>query len=100
MSCDVARAAKAPVGGYLIRHYFFNNADLISYGNAFKCPAFYLLKDDLAAIVCAKLNRGHASLVFNPGAVYSADNFIAVMVEKKDAYTVKPGKVNGCRVVV
>ena len=86
--CDVARAGIFSVAADRAPIYEFPNVDPVSYGNALKGSAFHLLVNNVRVFVVVKCDDCLPPVSVDPGPLNAAQNFVAVMVEKQDAYVV------------
>lgn len=98
--CDVARAGIFSVAADRSAVYEFPNPDAVSYGNALKGSAPHLLVNDFRVFVIVENNDCLPPVAFNPGPLNAAQDFVAMVVKKQDAYIVQAGKVYGSGAVV
>jgi len=98
--CDVARPRILSVAADRSAVYIFPNLNVVSYGNALKGSALYLLVNDFRVFVIVKNNDCFPPVAFDPGPLNAAQNFVAMVIKKQDAYIIQAGKVYGSGPVV
>jgi len=96
----LAGALVLPVGAHRTSCHRLPHIDHVPDGNPLKGSGLHLLADLLRSLVIVQGDDGLAPPGFDPGAVNLSDDLVPVMVKEQDPDIVKPGQVDGLRIMI